>query len=226
MKDPKIKKLRTIEQYWQECTIRQKITFYMVTVFVCIFLSVLFNIWVAGFSLGDFNNILSESSKSSAFVQAMDDESKLFEQYMKNRTKENELLLKEAMEETKKSVEDLTFNYRLIGEERYSKTWNIRSCYEVYVEERDAMLQTPQGTLQYVDQLYIVYEIQDYLRGYAAEMMSLTTMKPATRRLIRISPEDEEKTYEMFDILLGDNIIGRKDFIAKNGAKYLELADY
>ncbi len=59
-----------------------------------------------------------------------------------------------------------------------------------------------------------------------ADMMSLTTMKPATRRLIRISPEDEEKTYEMFDILLGDNISGRKDFIAKNGAKYLDLADY
>ncbi len=59
-----------------------------------------------------------------------------------------------------------------------------------------------------------------------ADMMSLTTMKPATRKLVRISPEDEEKTYEMFDILLGDNITGRKDFIAKNGAKYLELADY
>jgi len=59
-----------------------------------------------------------------------------------------------------------------------------------------------------------------------ADMMSLTTMKPATRKLIRISPEDEQKTYEMFDILLGDNIVGRKDFIAKNGAKYLDLADY
>ncbi len=59
-----------------------------------------------------------------------------------------------------------------------------------------------------------------------ADMMSLTTMKPATRKLIRISPEDEAKTYEMFDILLGDNITGRKDFIAKNGAKYLDLADY
>ena len=59
-----------------------------------------------------------------------------------------------------------------------------------------------------------------------ADMMSLTTMKPATRKLIRISPEDEQKTYEMFDILLGDNILGRKDFIAKNGAKYLDLADY
>ncbi|MBQ3229860.1 MAG: DNA topoisomerase [Clostridia bacterium] len=59
-----------------------------------------------------------------------------------------------------------------------------------------------------------------------ADMMSVTTMNPATRKLIRISPEDEQRTYEMFDILLGDNIIGRKEFIAQNGAKYLDLADY
>lgn len=57
------------------------------------------------------------------------------------------------------------------------------------------------------------------------DMMSLTTMKPATRKLIRILPEDEQKTYAMFDVLLGDNIDGRKDFIANNGAKYLNLAD-
>lgn len=59
-----------------------------------------------------------------------------------------------------------------------------------------------------------------------ADMMSLTTMNPATRKLVRISPEDEARTYEMFDILLGDNILGRKDFISKFGAKYLNLADY
>ncbi len=59
-----------------------------------------------------------------------------------------------------------------------------------------------------------------------ADMMSLTTMQPATRKLIRISPDDEAKTYEMFDVLLGDNIVGRKEFIANNGAKYLNLADY
>lgn len=59
-----------------------------------------------------------------------------------------------------------------------------------------------------------------------ADMMSLTTMHPATRRLIRIMPEDEQKTYDMFDVLLGDNITGRKDFIANHGAKYINLADY
>lgn len=58
-----------------------------------------------------------------------------------------------------------------------------------------------------------------------ADMMSRTTMHPATRKLIRINPEDEQKTYEMFDVLLGDNIKGRKQFIADNAARYLEMAD-
>jgi DNA gyrase subunit B len=58
-----------------------------------------------------------------------------------------------------------------------------------------------------------------------AAMMSRTTMNPATRRLLQITMEDEAKTFEMFDILLGDNIAARKEFIALYGAKYLPLAD-
>ena len=57
------------------------------------------------------------------------------------------------------------------------------------------------------------------------EMMWETTMNPETRRLIRIIPEEAEATARMFDILLGDNLAGRKEYIAEHGAKYLELAD-
>ncbi len=57
------------------------------------------------------------------------------------------------------------------------------------------------------------------------EMMWLTTMNPATRRLIRVTPFDAQRTAEVFDLLLGDNLAGRKEHIAENGAKYLELAD-
>ena len=57
------------------------------------------------------------------------------------------------------------------------------------------------------------------------DMMNLTTMNPETRRLIKILPEDAEKTSEMFDLLLGDNLIGRKDYIQDNGYLYLEEAD-
>ena len=55
--------------------------------------------------------------------------------------------------------------------------------------------------------------------------MALTTMNPETRRLIRVTAADVEQTTAMFDLLLGDNLQGRKDFIAQFGSDYLELAD-
>ena len=59
-----------------------------------------------------------------------------------------------------------------------------------------------------------------------ADMMWLTTMNPQTRRLIKINPDDvEELISEKFDLWLGDNLQGRKDYIAENGYMYLELAD-
>lgn len=55
--------------------------------------------------------------------------------------------------------------------------------------------------------------------------MWLTTMNPETRRLIRVMPEEAKRTSEQFDLLLGDNLAGRKAHIAENGYKYIDLAD-
>ena len=57
------------------------------------------------------------------------------------------------------------------------------------------------------------------------DMMWQTTMNPASRRLIRVTPADMERTAAAFDLLLGDNLQGRKEHIAENGYKYLEMAD-
>ena len=57
------------------------------------------------------------------------------------------------------------------------------------------------------------------------DMMNLTTMNPETRRLIKVMPQDAERTSQMFDLLLGDDLAGRKEFIAENGYMYLEEAD-
>ena len=53
----------------------------------------------------------------------------------------------------------------------------------------------------------------------------MTTINPETRRLIRVMPEDAERTAYYFDMLLGDSLTDRKNFISENGARYLELAD-
>ena len=57
------------------------------------------------------------------------------------------------------------------------------------------------------------------------DMMWMTTMNPETRRLIKVMPEDAQRMSEMFDLLLGDNLDGRKNHIAEYGYKYLDMAD-
>ena len=57
------------------------------------------------------------------------------------------------------------------------------------------------------------------------EMMNMTTMNPKTRRLIKVMPTDIEQTANMFDILLGDNLSGRKEYITENGHLYIDAAD-
>ncbi len=57
------------------------------------------------------------------------------------------------------------------------------------------------------------------------EMMWETTMNPETRRLIQVKPDDVEKTRQMFDLLLGDNLAGRKEHIANEGHRFIDLTD-
>ena len=57
------------------------------------------------------------------------------------------------------------------------------------------------------------------------DMMWMTTMNPATRRLIKVMPEDAERMASVFELLLGDDLSGRKDHIAEFGSQYLDLAD-
>ena len=70
-----------------------------------------------------------------------------------------------------------------------------------------------------------IYQTEKGLGENDPEMMWMTTMNPATRRLIKVMPEDMERTMQVFDLLLGDNLQGRKDHIAENGYKYLDQLD-
>jgi len=93
------------------------------------------------------------------------------------------------------------------------KTWFAYSN-----KEKDDIVATLQGKR---------YDVQRSkgLGENEPEMMWLTTMSPDTRRLIKVVPEDVEQTARMFDLLLGDDLTGRKTHIADHGHEFLELAD-
>ena len=114
-----------------------------------------------------------------------------------------------ACSETFVKMTNGKISYRTCGE----KTW-----FAYTDKEKNDIVKTLEGKRYKVDR-------SKGLGQNDPEMMWLTTMNPETRRLIKIMPEDAEATAHSFDLLLGDNLQGRKDHIAENGYKYLEMID-
>ena len=101
----------------------------------------------------------------------------------------------------------------------YEITTSKDKIYFAYSEAEKAKILEELG-----DQKYTIQRSKG-LGENEPEMMWQTTMNPETRRLIQVNPTDEEETRIMFETLLGDDIVARKEFIAQNGAKYMDLAD-
>lgn len=91
--------------------------------------------------------------------------------------------------------------------------------YFAYTEEEKARIAERLGKAKYTVQR------SKGLGENEPDMMWLTTMNPETRRLIKVTPSEAAATAEMFDLMLGDNLQGRKDFIAANGYLYLDDMD-
>lgn len=160
-----------IIQLWQSLAIKNKLLVFTRLVFLMIFLSVIFNIWVAKFSLFDFREILEENAKSEEAVNALAGESEVFEQYMRGYSSISEEELAKTMQRTEAAINSLSFDYRLLGDERYAQTWSIYNSYEVYQAARDEMLALRRSGREDIGLLYEVYEMQEYLQQYASNLL-------------------------------------------------------
>ncbi len=124
----------------------------------------------------------------------------------------------------------LTMFYRLLPTLiRMGKVYIAESpLFEIRVKDKSYYAYTEKEKVEILSKLGDAKYIIQRSKGLGendAEMMSFTTMSPATRRLIKIVPEDEAATLQMFNTLLGDDIFARKAFISAHGAEYIELAD-
>ena len=160
-----------VRQLWQSLAIKNKLLVFTGLVFLMIFLSVIFNVWVAKFSLFDFREILEENARSEEAVNALAAESKFFEQYMRGYANTSEEELVDAIQRTEKAVNALSFDYRLLGDERYAQTWSIYNSYGVYREARDEILELRRRGEEDIGLLYEIYEMQEYLQQYARNLL-------------------------------------------------------
>ena len=97
----------------------------------------------------------------------------------------------------------------------------------MYKRQKTYFAYTEKEKTDITDKLSGKYHIQRSkgLGENEPDMMWQTTMNPETRRLIKVMPEDAALTADMFEILLGDNLQGRKDYIKENGHMYIDLTE-
>ena len=123
----------------------------------------------------------------------------------------------------------LTMLYRLVPTLIEEKKVFIAESplYEITAGKKTFFAYSEKEKVDIINKIDSKYHIQRSkgLGENEPEMMWQTTMNPKTRKLVQVLPEDVEKTKEMFEMLLGDNLKGRKEYIEQNGYKYIDLAD-
>ena len=76
--------------------------------------------------------------------------------------------------ETRRRLEELPVDYRETGSERYARTWSIRNMYENYETELEVLEETDREDPEYVNRLYRIYRVQNYLKDKAGQLEQMT----------------------------------------------------
>lgn len=165
---------RLLKNMWQSLKIKHKIRLYTDIVLFIILLSIFLAAWAIKSSLLDFSVILKDNSLVSDFVQCMEKEAEMFENYAKTGKEDVREELEGAIKVTAQKVSGLSYDYQETGADRYAKTWSILNMYRVYCGRRDGLLSMEEKISEDISSLYEVYEMQDYLLSYSNQLMRMT----------------------------------------------------
>ncbi len=166
--------MRYVKDFWLGISLKKKLGIYAGVVILIVGLSAMFSFFLMDFSLGSFNVILDDNGVCYDFQEAMELEAAAFEKYTRDRTEENRQAYENACDQTAKNLERLPYDYEVVGQARYAKTWSIRNSYENYCQFRDTVLDMNQEDQGYISSLYQVYSMQEYLQTYARQLLQLT----------------------------------------------------
>ena len=139
-----------------------------------VFFSIGANLAVSWFGLGSFGSILEQNAGSLAFWSAMEEERLAFARYVGTALPEERERFEQSRMETRRRLEELPVDYRETGSERYARTWSIRNMYENYETELEVLEETDREDPEYVNRLYRIYRVQNYLKDKAGQLEQMT----------------------------------------------------
>lgn len=163
-----------LRNIWLTISIKKKIGIFAAMVILIMALSATFSICIMNFSLGGFNTILNDNSRCHDFQEALDLEIESFADYIRDATPDTRDQYVLSCVRTERCLCSLPFDYARIGTERYARTWSILNGYETYQAYRDELAETQVRESDFVERLYRVYKMQEYLQTYARRLVQVT----------------------------------------------------
>lgn len=162
------------KKLWFSISLQQKLLLFAGIVTLVLAVSAFFNVKLTQFSIDGFRAILSDNVKCGEFFENIKAERAAFEELIRENSQEARKTYEEAARNTQKSVSRLPYSYGAIGSRRYARTWSIKNAYETYTALRDEVLSMSPEAPDFVDKLYWVYDIQEYLELYGSRLIQET----------------------------------------------------
>ena len=155
-------------------SLRRKVTAWLAAILLVTMLSTGIATMAGQWTVRSFDMLLADNAVCYTVQNALKDETQAFARYVRQPTSETEQAYTAACTASEQSLAALPFDYARTGEERYARTWNLLQGYAGYRQERDAFLQLSPSADTYIEQMYHVMALQDYLAEYALRLTQAT----------------------------------------------------
>ena len=153
-------------------SIKYKIGIFIIAVISALIVDICFDFFVVEYTSSGFGEILKEISVCYELQDALTNEKAQFAYYIKNRDKKEEFL--KSCERTDEIVEKLPLDLSHMDTERYARVWSIKNSYPVYADKRQEIIDSDYDAKDFIEKVYDIYEMQDYLIGYGERLMDIT----------------------------------------------------
>ena len=159
---------------WTAAPLRWKVTSWFSAIMIIMVLILGTMILIAHTTFRAFERVQQSHMVYYVMQEALEMEHRAFDTCMRENSRDNQRIYEEACCATLKAVEALPFDYDDLGEDRYARTWNIVHGYAGYCVYRDAVMDADPEDPGYVEQVYKVMDMQEYLSEYALLLVQAT----------------------------------------------------
>ena len=124
--------MNAIRNFWQKLPITGKTKIFVFITMAGVLVSAISNAWIVGSSLRSLNRMVSDASACSKALEAVRNETAVFDRYIREMGSRNEETFTAACLETEETLDNLPSDYRLIGAERSARLWRVRNAFRSY----------------------------------------------------------------------------------------------